>query len=242
MEPTLWYLPISPWSQKLRCALRHHGIQLRERAYAPLIDELALRFRLKRWSGRITVPVLFTSEGALTDSFDIARFAERVGSGPTLFPAAHEAQLVDWNARSERLLSAGRGAAMLRMLASPAAAHELLPPGPAKRVSPRLALLAMRAFNRKYGITREQLADYEATMRSELSQLREALSGGRFYLFDQLSYADFEMAVALSVLGPVPESPHGPAARAVMTEDALASEFADLKAWRDAFHARHPLI
>jgi glutathione S-transferase len=130
----------------------------------------------------------------------------------------------------------------LRMLESPAAAHEMLPPGPAKLLSPRVALLGMRAFNLKYGITEQQRASYDATIRSELYHLREALAGGRRYLFERLTYADFAMAIALSALGPVPETPHGPAARAVMTDLALAAEFADLTAWRDSFHARHPLI
>jgi glutathione S-transferase len=242
VEATLFYLPISPWSQKLRCALRHHGIRYRERVYEPLIGELELRWRLNKWRGRVTVPVLFAPDRVLTDSFDIARHADRAGSAPSLFPETKTAELADWNARSERLLSAGRGSGMLRMLESPQAAHEMLPPGPAKRLSPQLALLGMRAFNRKYGITPEQRAHYDATVRSELLHLREALRGDRFYLLDALSYADYEMATALSVLSPVPESSHGPAARAVMTDAQLSEEFADLRTWRDAFHARHPLI
>ena len=243
MEATLFYLPPSPWSQKVRCVLRHHGISPRhERAYAPLIDELGLRWRLSKWSGRVTVPVLFTPERALTDSFEIARYADERGTGTKLFPADRASELLHWNACSERLLNAGRGLAMLRMLESPAAAHEMLPPGPAKLLSPGVALLAMRAFNAKYGITATDRTQYHASARSELLRLREALAGGRRYLFGALSYADFEMASSLILLGPVPESPHGPASRKVMTDPTLASEFSDLTAWRNAFHADHPLV
>jgi glutathione S-transferase len=100
----------------------------------------------------------------------------------------------------------------------------------------------MRSFNAKYGITETEHSQYYATARGELLRLREALADGRRYLFGTLSYADVEMASSLILLGPVPESLHGSASREVMTDQALATEFADLKAWRDAFHADHPLV
>jgi glutathione S-transferase len=239
MPLTLHHLPYSPWSIKARCALRHHGIAVRELEYIPVLGEPALRLRLRKLSGRVTVPVLFTPDGALTDSWQIALFAERVGSGTALIPNEQRAAIAEWNEASERLLGAARSCAMLRVVHAPEAALESLPAPLAGLLGKRGAGLAVRAFNAKYSIRLEQQADYHAQVREELSRVRQALAGGRRFLLDQLSYADFAMAVGIGCLRPLPSTPMGPAMRLASTDEALAAEFPDLIAWRDALHAEH---
>jgi len=240
MPLTLYYLPYSPWSIKARCALRHHAVAVREREYTPVLGEPALRLRLRKFGGRVSVPVLFTPAGVLTDSWEIALFADRVGSGAALIPNEKRALIAEWNAASERLLSAARSCAMLRVLHAPQAALESLPAPVARLLGERGGVLAVRVFNAKYAIRPEQQADYHAQVRQELSRLRQALAGGRRYLLDQLSYADFAMAVGIACLLPLPSAPMGPTMRHASTDEVLAAEFADLIGWRDALHAEHP--
>jgi glutathione S-transferase len=240
MQLTLLHLPFSPWSIKARCALRHHAVAVREREYTPVLGEPALRLRLRKFSGRVTVPVLFTPDAVLTDSWDIALFAERVGSGTALIPNEKRAQVAEWNAASERLLNAARSCAMLRVLHAPEAALEALPAPMATLLGKRGAGLAVHAFNAKYSIRPEQQAEYHAIVREELSRLRGALAGGRRFLLDQLSYADFAMAVCISCIRPLADAPMGPAMRLASSDEGLAAEFPDLIAWRDALHVQQP--
>ena len=65
-------LSYSPWSEKARWPLEHHGIEFREHQYVPLLGAPRLRLRLRRLRGRVTVPVLFTRDRVLADSFAIA--------------------------------------------------------------------------------------------------------------------------------------------------------------------------
>jgi glutathione S-transferase len=240
MEPTLYYLPFSPWSQKARAALRHHKLTPREHIYTPVVGELALRLRLRRRRGRVTVPVLFTHSGPLCDSWDIALYADQRGSGSLLIPEAKRAEILAWNEASERLLAAGRGIAMLRTLQTPQAAVEVLPAPVRALFGLRAALPAVRAFNAKYDIHETQRAQYEAAQREELTRLARALDDGRAYLLGELSYADFAMAVAIMQLRPLPETPMGPAMRATAGDVALAAEFPQLLRWRDSLYAQHP--
>jgi len=232
MLAVLYHLPVSPWSLKARCALRLCEVAVRERAYVPLLGEPALRLRMGRFSGRVTVPVLFTSEGVYSDSLDIARYAESHGKPQGLFPPEHDAAIAAYNASSERLLAAGRICSMLRVVSEPTAALETLP----------RARAAVAAFNAKYGITPG--AEVEATRRArtELLALREALSDGREYLLGSFTYADITMALALQLIQPLPGSPMGPSSLRAATHPELTAEFADLLAWRDRIHARHGLL
>ena len=129
---------------------------------------------------------------------------------------------------------------MLRVLHDvPEAALEALPAPVAGVLGKRGAGLAVRTFNAKYSIRPEQQAEYHALVREELLRLRGALAGGRRFLLDQLSYADFAMAVCISCMRPLPDAPMGPAMRLASTDEVLAAEFPDLIAWRDALHAEH---
>ncbi|MFM2417082.1 MAG: hypothetical protein RL385_1805 [Pseudomonadota bacterium] len=242
MLPILYYLPVSPWSLKARCALRLRRVQVEERVYVPLVGEPALRLRMARFSGRVTVPVLFTDEGVLSDSFDIARYAERRGEGPSLITPAHAAAVEAFNASSERLLSAGRVCSMLHVAANPAAALESLPRTTGKLLGSRGARAAVSAFNAKYGIVHGGEISATANMRHELLGLRAALSDGRTYLLGDFSYADVAMGLALQLVSPLPDSPMEAASQRAATHEALAAEFTDLLAWRDAVHASRGLL
>jgi glutathione S-transferase len=242
VKPQLWFLPISPWSLKARAALRLRSVTVEERPYVPLLGEPLLRAKLRDFSGTLTVPVLFTERGALRDSWDIARYAEQAGSGPALFPAAQLGEIEAWNQRSERLLSAGRTCAMLRVVNSPEAALETLPKAMRGLLGTSGARMTVGVFNRKYGIRPRDEAPARAALRAELSALSAALADGREYLLGALSYADLTMALALQLVKPLPDSPMGPVSLRAATDQALADEFAPLFVYRDRLHARHGLL
>ena len=56
--PELVSLSYSPWSEKARWALDHHGIEYRNIAYTPMLGVPRLRMRLRAMRAKITVPIL----------------------------------------------------------------------------------------------------------------------------------------------------------------------------------------
>jgi glutathione S-transferase len=234
-------LPFSPWSEKARWALDHHRIDYRYNEYIPILGELKLRIAMRRPSGLVTVPVLHDGAAWLTDSFEIARYADRVGRGPRLFPGDKLAEVAEWNRRSEAALAAGRALAVLASAADPDMALAVLPPGVPSALKPLLSPIArkgMEIFIAKHRM-REGAGSHAAVLERELDALSSALSGRRYLLGDTLSYADIAMAVVLQVVSPVDARymPKLPGIRALPGE--LEHRYADLIAWRDQLYAQH---
>ena len=226
----------SPWSEKARWALDHHGLSYREERYLSVVDEPMMRLRLRRWRGKITIPILFATKEVLTDSLEIARYADRHGHGPPLFP---NDEVEAWNDASERALAAGRVLATLRVSKQPEALLEHVPssldflPRPIAR---RVALQGVNYLRTKYSFEAEQAA--EAAIRQVLMELRGALREEEFLLGD-FSYADIAMALALQFVAPVADRwiRLGPASRKCWTTPQLAEDFDDLVRWRDHIYA-----
>lgn len=238
---TLYYMPFSPWSHKARCALRHHKLSVHGHSYVSLVEEPLLRWRLRQWRGRVTVPVLFTPEGPITDSWEIALWADRNGSGSPLIPEHQRAEISEWNDVSQRLMAATRSVAMLRALEQPLVLLEVLPPPLTRLLGEHTARLSVRLFNAKYAIDVSELSQYHRVIREELQRVQRALGDGRRYLTGELSYADIAVGIALGTLGPLPgETTTG--LQALHFDAALGEEFASVRAWRDAIHAVEPLL
>lgn len=243
MQARLVAVPHSPWSEKARWALDHHGIDYVLDPYQPILGEPALRLKLKKRSGKVTVPVLLTERGPVTDSFDIAMFAERHGHGAPLFRRGDKPAIDHWNQVSERAMAAGRGLHLHRVRADPEALREALPgvfPATLKRPLATVARVGYRIIERKYQIDSDPMRQRRILFDC-LLELRHALADGRPYLLGELSYADVVMAAAVGVIQP-PESPAvtiGPATRRTWTDVELSSDFTDLVAWRDQLYQRH---
>ncbi len=243
-KPTLVALPYSPWSEKARWALDHHHVGYREVNYVPMLGEPWLRIASRKFTGRVSVPVLITPHGSVHDSLRIARHAERVGTGSPLFPAEHEAAIESWNARSEAILAAARVAVIDRTSRLPAAQLEALPgflPAPMRAAMRPLALVGSAFLVRKYGAGREQLDAADHAMREGLDALRDALAGGRRYLLgDAFTFADLAMAVTVQcVRPPAGYLAIGEPMREAWTDAALCERYPDLLAWRDRVYADH---
>jgi len=240
-EPTLVYLSYSPWSAKARWALAHHGISYRKVSYVPMLGEPGLRWRMRRLTGRVTVPVWIDGERVLTDSLEIAREAERLGKGTPLFPAGADGDIEAWNDLGERMLAVGRARITRRSREDEDLRLELVPP-PLRRVRPlamRLASLGLRYFERKYGLDDPRLDD-EGLLRDGFDRLRAAI-GDRGHVLGGFTYADISMAMPITFI--VPPAPPllrvGEATRRRMGDSGLARDYADLVTWRDGLLRRH---
>jgi len=239
-------LSYSPWSEKARWALLHHRLEFLETDFVPMLGTPWLRLVTGRFTGRVTVPALIADtpeKVVLMDSFDIAQFAERHGRGPPLLPKALLPAITEWNLRSERLMDAGRALVTRRTAQDHEAQAEALPdaiPSLIRRFSRPLTAAGVEYFYRKYGAATGTEAERTEAIRNELVTLRAALAGGDV-LLGSFSYADVAMAVALQFVEPVAghRPSMKPATRRIFTQPGLATEFADLLAWRDAVFARH---
>lgn len=238
--PRFIALSYSPWSEKARWALDHHGVAYRERAYLPMIGEPVLRLAARQLRGKITVPALIDGGAVYMDSYDIARQAERLGRGEPLFPAEHADAIRRWNERSERIMAAGRALLVAAMASDGEAKRESLAafiPGPLRGVAEPMAGLALRFLTRKYELT-PATAELEDEIAGELQELARAGVADRGTIFERFSFADISMAAALQFVKPVADD-HialGPAQRRCWTRPALADQFAPLIAWRDRLY------
>jgi glutathione S-transferase len=237
-KPTLVGLSYSPWTHRAQWALDHHGIGYRFEHYLPVVGEPLLRLRARKLRGKISVPVLITPHGSITDSIAIARHADSIGSGSKLYDG-HEAAVARWTEVAEEALAAARGLVMRAIEASPLAQEESvsLPLPPAlKRPTARFGTFML---TRKW---KARLPEAEAEMRvaRALEQLREALAG-KEYLDGKFSLADIVMAGVVQTIKPVSDKyiPLQPATREAWTRSTLAARFGDLVGWRDVLFDKH---
>ncbi|MEP7125602.1 MAG: glutathione S-transferase N-terminal domain-containing protein [Byssovorax sp.] len=240
---TLIALHYSPWTEKARWALDHHRVPYRLEHYVPMLGEPLLRLRTGRFTGPATVPVLLDGDGAIFDSFSIARHAERNGSGAPLFPAAHLAEITRWNDRADQAMAQGRAIVVARIAASRGAQAEALPGFIPEAIRPALtgmAQLVTRYLAFKYSASRD-LEGAEARVAGYLDELRAALDGRAYLLDGELTYADIAAALALQGVRPVRDAfiRLGPATRTCWTMPALAGRYADLLEWRDQLYEKH---
>ena len=236
-------LAYSPWTEKARWALDARSIPYRFRFYQPLVGEAELRWRLRRLTGAVSVPVLATDDGRwLADSAVIARWADERGEGPRLFPAEHEAAITRIVEVSERAMSAGRVLSLARVLDDGEALAEMVPRKLRRALGPvavRLASAGVKRTVRKYGGGRKNLEQHRADLGAALDELRSALAKAPT-LFDRFSFADIAMAQALAFVRPPSTGLKlGEASRRSFCDPQLSERYADLLDWRDELYRSH---
>jgi glutathione S-transferase len=251
-EPQLWCLPYSPWSEKACWALELQGVAYQRKVYQPLLGELQLRRLLGKLRGTVSVPVLVTSSGPISDSLAIARYAAAKGQEQArknrLFPPEHEAQIARYNALSESGLAAGRALALQRLLQDPAGLSELVPRklrGALGGLTPKLGAVGIKRTLRKYGADRVSDEAHERALASALDALRADLqrSPSRSEpktLLTELSYADIAMAQVLAFVEPPKTGLRlAPATREAFRDPVFGPRYTDLLAWRDALYEHY---
>ncbi len=232
----------SPWSEKARWALDHHGVRYEEVEYMPMLGEPALRKRLGKWRGKISVPMLIKADGVVHDSFRISEYAEEIGSNPTsLFPPELRDKIVGWNEQSEVALAAGRALVSANVLKDPAAQREAMPPMPKALVGALkkpVAALGVAFLRSKYGYG-ARAEQYSRDFEQVLENLRGVFADGRpFVTGEHFTYADICMASVLQCVRPVTDEfmKLGPATRRAWTDERLADRFEVLLDWRDQLY------
>jgi glutathione S-transferase len=241
MSLTLFGLTQSPWTERARWALDHHGVAYRYHEHLPMLGELLLRRKAK--TKKPSVPLLEDGADVVMGSFAIARHAEKVGRGAPLFPRDRDHEVAHWADVAERMTRVGRAWLMKRLLADKAAQAEALPsfiPGFLRGVSAPTAGMAVRFLAKKYDVPQDVDAEVEHTLRPLLEELRAALENGTYLLApSSFSFADLAMAASMQVLRPHASAKLGPATREAWTNEALARDFGDLLEWRDAIYGKH---
>jgi glutathione S-transferase len=238
MTRVLYTMPYSPWSERARFALLHHRCEFEEREHLPLLGEVALRLRARRYLGRVSVPLLVEDGLAIMDSIAIAEHADQIGTGTRLFPPNQRASIHALNERLEPMFQAARARAVRTSQTDDEAAVDLVPPA--------LRGLPLAAATGRFGARivawkhPTPSGDVQALLREGLDTVRGAL-GGRPYMYDGFSYADIIASTAVQQVAPVSEQyvAIGPVKRRTWADPVLAAEFSDLVAWRDALYEKH---
>jgi glutathione S-transferase len=238
---TLLSLDYSPWSERARWALEHHGLSYQLLQHAPFVGEHRLRKLAGKPVGRATAPLLLADGDVLRDSYDIALYADRHGTGTPLVPAALEPEIRRLNAQVDGVMAEGRSLVVAALLASDEALDETLPdflPPFARRLLRPFSRYGTRWFARKYALDLADLDGPRHAFARLLSSFREGYAG-KPYLFDGFTYADILFCSTLQGVSPVDDRyvRLGPAWRKAWTDAALAREFADLVELRDTLYA-----
>lgn len=237
---TLYTLPYSPWSEKARWALDHHGLAYRDVKFLPVLGVPALRLRVG-FGKKLSIPTLLEDDGSsYIDSFVIAQHAEATGQGARLFSEAQLDAIAAWNEKSETLISLGRELFMVRLNEDKEAQLETMPK--LLQVFRGLSIAIANSYIRnKYGLNGNPREEQLALVKSGFDELRAALGGKDYLLGGAFSYADVAMAAALQFFAPldVRWRPLGPGLVRITTVPEVVSEYADLVAWRDRMYERH---
>ena len=237
-------LHYSPWSERARWVLDHHGIAYQTVEHVPFLGELRLRRIVGKKAKRATVPVLIDGDAVLTESWDIALYADRVGSGSKLVPPSQENEIRAWTDLADQTSSLGRSLVVSSLLASDPALDESLPfplPSWLRATMRPVTRYGLRWFARKHELTPAAAEDTENRMRPALERLRDAVASSRFLVGGRFSYADIAMASLLQGISPVGSGyiRLGPATRRAWTRPALETAFSELVRWRDNLYLEH---
>jgi glutathione S-transferase len=232
----------SPWSERARWALDHHALPYEAIEHQPFLGELRLRRLVGKKRKRATVPVLVDGATLLTESWDIAEYADQRGSGTKLVLPGREAEIREWIDVADRVSNEGR-ALVIAGLRSDGALDESLPfPVPAALLPAMrpVTRFGLSWFARKYGTSTDAADAIEDRMRPTLDRCRAALKTSR-YLAGTFSFADIAMATVLQGISPVGNGyiRLGPATRRAWTRPQLERDYADLVRWRDNLYGEH---
>jgi glutathione S-transferase len=231
----------SPYNEKARWALAHHGIAHRRRTLLPGPHALALR-----GTGQTQTPVLRRGEETIAGSAAIVRALDE-GAARPLVPReprrAAEASALE--ARFDDALTPRMRALVLHtLLETPSAwvatfAEE--ESAPSRAFYRGVLTFAGAVIRRKYGLNEESAADGACALREALELVAEGTRATGYLVGDSFTVADLTAASSLAmVLGAahpdmtMPE-PRPPRLAALVAE--LATHPA--RVWLDTMYAKH---
>ena len=180
--PTLVSLHVSPWSERARWALDHHGLAYKLVHHLPVLGEGRLRRLVGPDKPRATVPVLVAGDTVVSESWDIAAYADRVGSRSKLIPPEHEAAIRRWTALADETMQAGRQLVLGALLRSPAGLDEASPsfvPTWLRPLSRPVARQITRALLKKYPRPLDGEDAHRRALRPALDEIPKSARRGR---------------------------------------------------------------
>jgi glutathione S-transferase len=224
-------------------ALDHHQLGYETIEHTPFLGERRLRKLVGEQKKRATVPVLLAGDAVISESWDIAAYADREGTGTKLIAPEHEEEIRRLSDLADETMVTGRALVTQGILRVPAALDTYAPSFVPRWARPLLrpaTRYGTKWFARKYNLAFDQRPAQLAKLRSSLETLRAALARGP-YLVGSFSYADIVMASMLQGVMPPPDRyvPLEPAARQAWTIEEVPKEFPDLFQWRDDLYGRH---
>ncbi len=238
----LYGLAYSPWTERARWALDHHGVVYRYHEHLPLLGELLLRRRAGLARGeRATVPLLVDASGErFMDSLAIIERSDRNATRPLIDDIAATRALA---AEIEPVLRGTRGRVTARILADPEALREsatVAVPAFMARLAMPVAAQGAKFIAKKHGASLDQERESIAAMRALLARLRTTVTLDAPHTRESLTARDILVATVLQAVLPVNVAhiQQGPAQRRAWSIDELASEFSDMIAWRDGLYRR----
>ena len=245
----LYYLHVSPWSEKARWAMDLNHFSYDKVVYTPMVSTLLVRLKTRNLTRKVTVPALLDGTKVLSDSYQIAQYANKAAPkhAINLFPDALNSQIDQWESLSEQILRAGRALVCIRMKNSKGAKLQSLPPIIPNVIRPLMlpvATMGLYYFKAKYQFDWNKSDDYIQSMRNGLKKVRSQLASKGEYLLGEFTYADIAIAVTLQMVEPIDQQ------YIVLDKDTqncwrtptLAEEFADLLEWRDCIYKKHRLF
>jgi glutathione S-transferase len=241
-------LPISPWSERVKFALKLAQVPVTTVVYSPMVDEPWLHYKLGAmpWE-KVSVPVLLTPERvAIRGSIPIAAWLASVSSNALVLGDGDTLRKVE--AAADKCLEAARYLGLCRMIDSGHVDLEALP-APVRALPTWLAAKASMFIYKmlRYKYSRPEWTDAaraNCDKRQGLLELRELLKagGGKHFSSNQITMCDVVAASALLVIQP-PEHEHLAvllrARRRKDPNDPYVLEFGDLIAWAQDLYTRH---
>ncbi len=243
--PVIYQIPYSPWSEKACWALDFHKLPYKKVEYLPLFMAPLLKLKTltkRKFTDKITVPLLIDGSEVYIDSFDIALYAENKAKSEQLFPKADYDRIKRLDALSQRLLNVFRTQVLKRTKTNQEAKLEKLSTMaplsflPEKRLEAftNMADFMIGFLEKKYPV------DESESNFSLLEKIRAEL-GDRPYVLNEFSYADITLAQPLQFVSPVGNQfiNLGDHQRKTMEDIELAKEFKDLIDWRDGLYEKY---
>jgi glutathione S-transferase len=213
-KPTLWQIDISHYSEKVRWALEHKGVDHRRRSPLPG-SHIPIAFALTRGS-QVTLPVLTVEGRAIGDSTEIIAALEARYPDPPLYPIdaeerARAIELEEWF--DENLGPHTRLLPFYELIQEPELFAEVAAaavPGPLGKAKPVVGAYARTYTSIRWGANSSEDAEVARKgIVAAFDKLEAELEkgSGEFLVGDGLSVAD---VTAASLFYPVVVPPEGP--------------------------------
>jgi glutathione S-transferase len=244
-QPTLWHIPASHYSEKVRWALALKGVEHR-RVAPPPGSHMVLAPLLTR-RPRFTLPVLALDGRHIGDSTAIIAALEERFPQPPLYPEdpAERARALELEDYFDETVAPAVRQLGWHVIRSDRERFDQLATAAAPRALARFApvigayLRAFTAVRFKASNTAEAERS-RAAIRSALDRLEAELGGGEYLVGDSFTVADLTAAAILYPIAMPPGAPlaDSPPPALVRVRDELGAERPAL-AWVEEMYRRH---